>query len=77
ATALGVPLCQRHVTTLGGSIELDSLPDFCPTVTVALPLREARDATALSNGPRERRRNATALASPQLQVLVAEDQPAN
>lgn len=76
-SGLGLPLCQRLVTIMGGSIEIDSLPDFGTTVTVALPLREARHATALSNGPAARRRNATALARPTLHVLVAEDHPAN
>lgn len=76
-SGLGLPLCKRLATIMGGSIEVDSLPDFGTTVTVVLPLREARHATAMSSGPAVRRRDAPAHARPSLHVLVAEDHPAN
>ncbi|AOJ84745.1 hybrid sensor histidine kinase/response regulator [Burkholderia sp. MSMB617WGS] len=76
-SGLGLPLCQRLATIMGGSIEIDSLPEFGTTATVILPLHEARQAAAMPNMPTAPRRNASTHARASLHVLVAEDHPAN
>ncbi|AJX33845.1 ATP-binding protein [Burkholderia oklahomensis] len=76
-SGLGLPLCQRLATIMGGSIEIDSLPEFGTTVTVVLPLHEARQAAAMPNVPTALHRNASMHARASLHVLVAEDHPAN
>ena len=69
-TGLGLPLCRRLATLLGGSITLESAPGQGSTFLVTLPLRHAKALPA----PPVIEEAAEPRPAP-LPVLVVEDQP--
>jgi PAS domain S-box-containing protein len=52
ATGLGLSICQRIVSQLGGTIEFDSRVGLGTTFRVALPAAQRRPAPVRVNGPR-------------------------
>ena len=68
-TGLGLPLCRRLASLLGGSITLESAPGRGSTFFVTLPLRHA---SALPEEPVAEERAAEPARIP---ILVVEDQP--
>ena len=68
-TGLGLPLCRRLASLLGGSITLESAPGQGSTFFVTLPLRHA---SALPEEPVAEERAAEPARIP---ILVVEDQP--
>jgi PAS domain S-box-containing protein len=52
ATGLGLSICRRIVSQLGGTIEFDSRAGLGTTFRVALPAAQRRPAPVRANGPR-------------------------
>jgi DNA-binding response OmpR family regulator len=68
-TGLGLPLCRKLATLLGGSIALESAPGLGSTFLVTLPLRQAEAAAAPAVA------EAKTVDAARMPVLVVEDQP--
>jgi len=68
-TGLGLPLCRRLATVLGGAITLESSPGVGSAFTVRLPLRLPTAAPDLPLAPEQ-----LAIAPGLIPVLVVEDQ---
>ena len=68
-TGLGLPLCRRLATLLGGSIALESRPGQGSTFSVTLPVRHANAPTEVSVP------EAAIVVPSRTPVLVVEDQP--
>jgi len=69
-TGLGLPLCRRLATVLGGTIELESSPGVGSAFTVRLPLRLPSAAPDLPLAPEQ-----LAIKTGLIPILIVEDQP--
>ena len=69
-TGLGLPLCRRLATVLGGAITLDSTPGVGSTFIVRLPVRVPTASPELPLAPEQ-----VKVAPGLIPVLVVEDQP--
>jgi signal transduction histidine kinase/DNA-binding response OmpR family regulator len=69
-TGLGLPLCRRLATLLGGAVRLESAPDEGSTFHVTLPLRYAPPSADEAPLPEEQLR----VEAGKLAVLVVEDE---
>jgi two-component system sensor histidine kinase EvgS len=76
-TGLGLTICRRLMTMMGGTVALSSVPGqgSCFTARVALPVAAAPRAAAANDAAAPRGFDALALKG--LRVLVVDDHPAN